>query len=239
MKKGIFYKGVLLILFLTLVGCVCTIIETNGVPPKEEYPLWGDIALETFDVASSYNDLNWMSVQPAEATDYWELWESGYDQPLAKVGEKCSKATNVGDCVIAFDALRPNTGPSDPLCNSYLCRSVYIRSNQSDNNRLWDTTDKLKDFLGTINSKEEAILLARGYQFHVVPSEIKFGGGFREIDGEYELIALKMVSAPDSIKRYLIRIKPSGELIVLREQDYKLQYLAPRTVCGTIFDSLL
>ena len=220
MRKHISCQAMILLLFLVVSGCrvVC-----DPAPMGEETPIWNDIDLKAFTVTATYNDINWVNVQPTEASDYWELWERGYDQPLAKVGDKCSKSTDVAACITAFDALRSNVGPLDPLCNSYLCRPIYVVSNQGDNNRLWDSLEKLKDFLGTINSKEEAILLARGHQFHAAPSVDIFSVGFRETDGEYELIALKMIGFgdPDKINRYLIRVRSSGELIVLREQIYQ------------------
>jgi len=45
-------------------------------------------------------------------------------------------------------------------------------------------------------------------------------GGIRKIDGEYELIVQKTISlcSPRQENRYLIRIKPSGDLVILREQ---------------------
>jgi len=195
------------------------IIPGADGPRRTRCTLWSDIDLSMYEVIPSLEDetLHWENVQPAKATDYWEL-RSYYNGVIAKVGNKCQTATNQEACMVAFDTLN-GTG-FKPLYFQVRDRR-FVVSNHGDTNCVWDTLEKLKVFLGTINSKEEAILLAVGHVFGA--GEKKEEGAIREVDGEYELIVLKGVRNcnPIQTNRYLIRIQPSGELRVLREQIYE------------------
>ena len=241
MKKNSLYWRVTLILFFVMMGCI-----PPGGDDVDRDPLWPDIDLSLYQ---SYQ-IDWNNVLPAMPTDYWEL-RSNFDTrtpivPSIIVGEKCSKASNPKVCMTEFDALRADSGFGSVICGGiiYSCQQ-YIVSNLGNENRLWDTLDKLKEFLGTIDSKTEALLLAEGHGFFTLSavsrgngttnqtSKISWGGvayaftppspldgGVREIDGEYELIVQKTISlcSPRHNNRYLIRIKPSGDLVILREQ---------------------
>ena len=236
MKKFFFYWRVTLILFLVVFGCT----PTDDV---DRDPLWPDIDLSLYQ---SY-PIGWHNVLPAVPTDYWELRSSSDHKVSLTVGDKCSKAQNPQACTREFDTLRVDRGFGNPICRDayvYPCEQ-YIVSNHGNDNRVWDTLDKLKEFLGAIDSKAEALLLAEGHGFFTFgavsrgngtrnqTSRISWGGvayaftpsppldgGVREIDGEYELIVQKTISvcSPRHNNRYLIRIKPSSELVILREQ---------------------
>jgi len=237
-EKKSLYWNVSLILFFVMMGCI-----PPGGDDVDRDPLWPDIDLSLYQ---SY-PIGWHNVLPAVPTDYWELRSSSDHKVSLTVGDKCSKAQNPQACTREFDTLRVDRGFGNPICRDayvYPCEQ-YIVSNHGNDNRVWDTLDKLKEFLGTIDSKAEALLLAEGHGFFTLSavsrgngttnqtSRISWGGvayaftpsspldgGVREIDGEYELIVQKTISvcSPRHNNRYLIRIKPSGEFIILREQ---------------------
>ena len=244
MKKISLYWNVSLILFFVMMGCI-----TTGDDDIYRDPLWPDIDLSLYQ---SYQ-IDWNNVRPAMPTDYWEMrsrFGHTNTQITVTVGDKCSKALDRQACTTEFDALRADSSFGNLICSDstiYWCQQqYYIVSNFGNENRIWDTLDKLKAFLGTIDSKEEALLLARGHGFFTsgaVSVGNRFGanatngpywgavayadmpapplhGGIREIDGEYELIVAKAISVcmPRQENRYLIRIKPSGDLVILREQ---------------------
>ena len=78
----------------------------------------------------------------------------------------------------------------------------------------------MRGFLGSIDSKEEAILLIQGVktsQIYEIPDDF-----IREVDGEYEWIAYSRTSGGPHCRkeviRQLIRINSAGETRILREQ---------------------
>jgi len=229
-----------LIILVILLGCANVILDdsyschTEIFPPGEIRPpevtgpeitrcsLWRDIEVSLHEVIPSFfrpalEARNWGNVQLAKPTDYWELKSPG--EITAKAGNKCKTAKNQEGCITEFDALNSYRG-FGPSCLPVSC-FMYIVSNHGDSNIISDTLDGLKELLGTIDSKEEAIILATGYDFYG-DGEDKEAGAIREIDGEYEMIVLKSVDScgPIQTNRYLIRIKPSGTLNILREQLY-------------------
>ena len=234
-KCGFLCKGfILTTLFYLLVNCgpPCFL---NCQSKVERDALWPDIDLSLYQSYAT----NWNNIHPATTTDYWEL-RSNVDHSISiAVGDKCLMASNLQDCTTEFDAIRTDSGFGNVIDSG---TRRYIVSNLGNDNRVWDTLDKLKEFLGMIDSKEEAILLAQGHGFFISWAVTRVGtnasnhqywgavayasrshpldGGIREIDGEYELIVQKMISlcSPRQENRYLIRIKPSGELVILREQ---------------------
>jgi len=227
-----------LIILVIILGCANVSLDdsyscrTEIFPPGEIRPpevtgpeetrcsLWHDIDLSLYEVVPSWVDpvleaRNWENVQLAKPTDYWEL--RGPFGIVTKAGNKCKTAKNQEGCITEFDALNSYRGFVN-RCIQISC-VVYIVSNHGDSNIISNTLDGLKELLGTIDSKEEAILLATGYDFYGL-GDNKEAGAIRESDGEYEMIVLKLARSPIQTNRYLIRIKPSGRLNILREQIY-------------------
>jgi len=218
LRLSILCLGIVLISCLVVFGCV----ETDDVYRE---PLWSDIDLLLYQRELSLGNkaLGWDDLAPANETDYWELRLLSNHFVEIKAGDKCKNATNRESCIMGFDAIRTDIGFGGSACHPLLCPH-YIVSNQKEDNQLWSTLGRLKEFLGKINSSKKAVLLASGYGFQVECSISShpscYPGGIREIDGEYELIVAKTISLchPYQSNRYLIRIKPSGELVILREQ---------------------
>ena len=230
-----------LIILVLILGCAPDVIfpDSDGCLTETDPPgairllgmigptttrcsLWQDIDLSLYEVIpslldSALNARNWENVQFSKTTDYWEL--RGPFGIIAKAGNKCKTAKNQGGCITEFDAIGSNRGFGPP-CPPAPC-SRYIVSNHGDSNIILDTLDGLKELLGTIDSKEEAILLVTGYEFYGL-GDNKEAGAIREINGEYEMIVLKSVSpCPIQVNRYFVRIQLSGRLNILREQIYE------------------
>jgi hypothetical protein len=237
MRKRIFLQIIALFFCFAVFSC------GTGLDNIRRDPLWPDVDLSLY-----HSPLYYSNVKLAMATDYWEVRSIFDHSPVSAIGDKCSKALDRQACTTEFDAIRVDSGFGNAVCNPeivYECKQ-YIVSNHGDSNRVWNTVDKLEEFLGTIDSKEEATSLASGHGFftrwavsaggagtnatngqywgavayaRVAPS-LHVHGGVREIDGEYELIVRKRISlcSPRQENRYLIRIKPSGDLVILREQ---------------------
>jgi len=231
---------------LLLIGLGCD--PTTSEPEIRREPLWPDIDLTLYEnvpklFEPALEARNWNNVNPAEPTDYWELRRDD-TVIIAKSGEKCKTATNRETCVTEFDAIRSK---ETPLCSiAEGCHPYYIVANYGNIHRVseildWHTVPyptgptahpirylyrsaSLKDtknFLGTIDSKEEAILLALSVG-HYGSNTRKEDGAIREVDGEYELIVLTVDHPiPHNVEeeeRLLIRFTPSGPAKYLRSQ---------------------
>lgn len=156
MKRFFLYWCMPLVFFLVAAGC-----PEVGTDDIIRDPLWPDIDLSLYQ-----SGLPFRNIRPS-TIDYWELRLIADHRVVVAVGDKCSKASNPQACVTEFDALRVDSGFGNAVCREpfYPCLE-YIVSNQGDTNRIWNTLDKLKEFLGTIDSKEEALLLAEGHGFY-------------------------------------------------------------------------
>jgi hypothetical protein len=212
---------------ITFVLFFCVILSGCIIPPPgpDREPLWSDIDLSLYE---SVPDLrgpalearDWTKVRPAEPTDYWELrGKNGI--VIARSGEKCKTASNHAVCVNEFDGIHEADSKGQFLCGDFPPDSCYrvIVSNRGDTNRTWTNVNDLLEFLGNIDSQEEAILLIFSDNFYG-SNTAKQDGAIREIDGEYELIVLGFA---DSIhnkaeKRFLWRINHLGTRRWMREQ---------------------
>jgi len=183
---------------------------------------WKDVNLDAFKTLPQFENLDWSQIKPAEAVTYWELRRAlpgdAYTV-IGAMGDKCGAADDKARCISEFDALR--TAPPNGFgCIPGFCFE-YLVSNSGNENKIWDSIDALKAFLGPVDSEEEAALLVNANGFSWRPDN-KEAGAIRQAGEEYELIALKVVRSctPVQTDRFLIRIDRGGALRVLLEEVF-------------------
>lgn len=154
------------------------------------------------------------AVEPAVATDLWELRRSDFGeiQEVLLTGGDAGR-DGVDPAVLeAFDALSPRIG-FGILCLPGDC-FYFLASVRGETVEAWTTAEEVRAFLGTIESPEEAALVAvaEGYFWQ---DELE-SGAIRERDGAWDLVVLRMVSSCDPIRtdQFLLRVSPDGELAV-------------------------
>ncbi|SHF88640.1 hypothetical protein SAMN05444483_103103 [Salegentibacter echinorum] len=156
---------------------------------------------------------------PKDPVDYFEIvnYLDGIIYSFSQ-GELCLEAEDEEACIEQFNNLIPEGG----FVISCLPAGCYtfIRHQTAGVNELVTTDEELLEFLGSIDSKADALLLALANDYYWTENDIENGAIKETCDGAYELIASKIVSScvPLQISRFHLRITTSGEIIILDEQ---------------------
>ncbi|MFV8224453.1 hypothetical protein [Christiangramia aquimixticola] len=158
------------------------------------------------------------TINPNDPIDYFEII-TYLDEILFSFsqGDLCAGAADVQDCINVFNSLIADGGFvfGCPPAGCY----TFIRQQMNGVNELITTDDQLKEFLGNIDSKGDALLWALANDYYWSPNNIT-DGAVKEGCSGYELVVRKIVSscAPLQINRFHLRITPAGEIIVLDEE---------------------
>ncbi|SHF88713.1 hypothetical protein SAMN05444483_103106 [Salegentibacter echinorum] len=200
-------KLILIFTLIFLISCSSDdAITTDGFEPiSEKYPFY--------------------DLDPAVATNYWELnyviangGENNEEEIIVQKGTLCDQAEE-SVCVKEFQELQPEFGFASG-CLPGLCY-LYLKHQVDSQNQLVDSKDKLLEFLGAINTKEEALLWARANDYYFQVERID-AGAIKTTGSNFELIVLKTVSycTPVQSNRYHLKIKPSGDIKILKEEVF-------------------
>ncbi|WP_300441754.1 hypothetical protein [Christiangramia sp.] len=158
------------------------------------------------------------SIIPEEPVDFFEI-VTYLDEIIYTFSEGalCVDAENTEECMSEFNALIAEDG----FVISCLPAGCYtfIREQTDGVNQLITTDEKLLEFLGTIDSKGDALLLAMANDYYWNRNDVE-NGAIRDICNGYELIVSKIVSfcAPLQIERFRLKITPSAEIIILDQE---------------------
>lgn len=163
-----------------------------------------------------YNDLT-----PATPVNYWEFMLGSapeFHEVLYANGTKCEDATDPAACTTTFDETFSENQGFATGCLPGGC-FYYIRFQQADTIGLVTSTEELRQYLGDIDTPDDAILLAlaNGYWFRTNNIE---GGAFRAVGNGYQLIMTRTVKfcAPIQEDRYLLEVSRNGTVRVLQEE---------------------
>ncbi|WP_037320892.1 hypothetical protein [Salegentibacter sp. Hel_I_6] len=158
------------------------------------------------------------TIIPENPVDYFEI-VTYLDEIIFNFsqGELCAGAEDMANCTNEFNNLIADDG----FVISCLPAGCYtfIREQTDGVNQLITTDEELLEFLGNIDSKGDALLLALANDYYWSINDIE-NGAIKEACSGYELIASKIVSscAPLQIDRFLLRITPSGQIIILDQE---------------------
>lgn len=187
--------------FLLLAAC--------GTSGPDEF-----VDFAEFAALPPLEQLDASAVEPAVATDLWELRRSDFGeiQEVLLTGGDTGRDGVDPAVLAAFDALSPRLG-FGILCLPGDC-FYFLASVRGETVEAWTTAEDVRAFLGTIESPEEAALvaLAEGYFWQ---DQLE-SGAIRGRDGGWDVVVLRMVSSCDPIRtdQFLLRISADGELAV-------------------------
>lgn len=155
--------------------------------------------------------------------DYLELiyaqdFES--ETVVFSLGSKCQNSTNPIECNNQFDALVNDVGGFDTGCLPAYCFH-YIKYQTANEVGIISNTNALRTFLGNIDSKSDAILLAVSENYNFSTENIETGA-IKETANGYQLLMTKMVKfcSPIQTNRFLLEITTDGTIIVLDEEEH-------------------
>ena len=159
-------------------------------------------------------------VSTEEAIDYWELLSSSIPDPLFSAGTKCANSSNEGQCIYDFNAtISENIGFGINCPLDYCFK--YIRYQSKDEISLVTSTDDLIEFLGEINTKSDAILLATAYSYYFSTTKKEIGA-IKEVKDGYEILTTQLVKfcSPIQTNRFLLKVSRNGKIEILKQEMY-------------------
>lgn len=129
-------------------------------------------------------------LKPATAVDYVELRRifmagSTTESLLSTFGTKCANASSPSGCESALTALKEQNGYARQCLQ--ICSSYYLALQKADAVSSVTTAEALKAFLGTIDTAQEAVLLASGQPINFACGD-KSKGAVRKTETGWEVI---------------------------------------------------
>ncbi|MEL7146929.1 MAG: hypothetical protein AAFO69_11210 [Bacteroidota bacterium] len=199
----------ILLLAATLTSCLDEDIVS---------PTWNDASFEPIQSLQPFED-----AIPAYDFDYWELvWHKPQgDEVHFRSGVICKDAEDPMDCAQQFYRIR-QLGTEFPKENeSGANHYYYLRSNEQGYNKYWYDREDLSAFLGAIDSKGDALLIAAANGYHFEKGQ-RSASGIKQEGNTYRIIALKTVSicAPFQVNKVLLEVDQNANLNVLDEAVY-------------------
>lgn len=180
-----------------------------------------DVNLGSFTAIT--DPLPYQDLSPDSDPTYWELNHRRNHEVnvLVSSGTKCEGAGDPEQCAADFElAAMPDGGFAGGCLPSHCY--YFIRYQKNDETFVVAFRSELKEFLGTIDSKADAIILAvsEGYRFDITRKQ---AGAVKETSSGYELLMLKTKSmcSPVQINRVHLKINHNGSIHTVGEEvDY-------------------
>lgn len=213
----------------------------DAAPPADAAPapecpepeaLWADVDLSKFQAIPALAEIDLGAVTPAEPATYWELRFAGLGddyEVVASTGSLCAAAQDQAACEAEFRALSSDTGFGIGCLPGYCFHYLVVNRVDGDTvtntvtNTVIDQSSELLEFLGTIDTEVEAVLVAfaGGYSWSTSDPS---AGGIRLVQEGYELLVTDLVSdcLPVQSDRFLLFVSISGEIEVRRQQPYSV-----------------
>lgn len=179
--------------------------------------------LEEYDLLPPFTDLAFASITTSAAFDLWELREAtpaGAHRVVA-VGGSLDRSVVPPAVLAQFDATRAENG-FDPSCLPGYCYKYFV-SLQGSRVDTWTSIEAVRAFLGPIDSRVEAAILAKGHGYFW--ESTKETGAIRDVGGGYELVVLDLVKfcEPVEFDRFLVRIGSSGDVRIIKRQVWRTE----------------
>jgi len=159
--------------------------------------------------------LDFGGIVTASNYDYWELrlqLGGASEYNFIGAGGDQTRDQLSAEVITALENATAETG-FDVECMPAYCYK-YIVSVRNGQIQVWNTTDALQQFLGQIDSAQEAALLAMAFGYYWDLNEGV--NGIRETDSGYELVVLKLVKfcVPVRTDKFELLVLNNGELVV-------------------------
>jgi hypothetical protein len=180
-----------------------------------------EVDLADFEQLPALEGLDYSRVVPSDSLDYWEYRFAFFgsappDSVIGSGGWRTKDSLGSG-LIASFDSTQAETGFGIQCLPGYCFK--YILGVSDNQFLMWATQEELGDFLGTIDSREEAIILVDGFRYHWNTVD-KAEGGIRDVEDGFELVVLKTVEfcAPVQTNRYVLHVSTSGVITELQEE---------------------
>jgi len=165
--------------------------------------------------ACEQGQLSLDGISPATPVAYAELrttftHDTSPPRVVASLGTKCGDAPDAGACQAAFQAL-PDGGAFYEACFQ-ICQQHSLATTAGATVRLIDTVEAWKDFLGPLDTAQEAALWAWSKGYSVQCGSNLSRGAVRQTATGFEVIGTKgFACGPNTaVTQYVVAVSPDG-----------------------------
>jgi hypothetical protein len=134
----------------------------------------------------------------------------------ASSGTPCATASNPSACESALRGLTSRSGFRSSCLD--LCTAYYVATTRGDEVSAHTTLEALRSFLGTIDTTQEAALLAFGAGYNLSCDELERGAVRANADGGFNVIGTRgyACGANTAVTRFVLEVSASGEVKEVR-----------------------
>lgn len=178
-----------------------------------------DVDIDGFSPLPALEDLDYSRIAPAQSYQYWEVrWiMSGSSNRILGAGGTLSREELDSTTVAELDNAHPPAGLAAG-CQPALCYTFIATVNGAVS--VIADRPGLLQFLGEIDSVEEAALVAHTYNLHW--DAANRSTGFRAVSEGWEILALQLVRncTPVQTDRVYVLVRRDGALTELGREVY-------------------
>jgi hypothetical protein len=189
-------------------------------------------ACEGFSLAVS-------GLSPARQTDFVQLRRlttypgTGTTEEqgaLASSGTACATASDRAACESALRNLTASIGFGTTCME--LCGAFYLATTRGDEVAAHTTLEELRDFLGTVDTTQEAALLALASKYYLSCSDLERGAVKQNANGSFNVVATRGYACGrgTAVTRFVLEVSTSGE--VKEVSSNTIEYGHPNCAIG-------
>jgi hypothetical protein len=159
-------------------------------------------------------------LSPARQTDFVQLRRTvsspgtGYSDEAvqASSGTACATASDRAACESALSGLTSSSGFRSTCVE--LCTDYYLATTRGDEVAAHTTLEALRGFLGTIDTAQEAALLAFASKYDLSCSDLERGAVRTNADGSFNVVGTRgyACGANTAVTRFVLQVSASGEV---------------------------
>lgn len=148
---------------------------------------------------------------------------------MSTVGEICKTATNKATCQTSFTALAPTTGFAARCLQ--ICNDYHVATTKGDEVKALTTVEALKELFGTVDTGQEAVLLAFANGYNIACGQLD-QGAVKKTGTSYEVIGTKgfACGAGTALTRFYLNVSPEGA--VTEKRSEVIAYGSPNCAIG-------
>ena len=150
--------------------------------------------------------------------------------PVASQGQPCATATDATACQAALETADP-IGGFHYSCGP-VCSDRFLVTTLGDEVKTYATLESVQGLLGTVDTQQEAVLLAYAADNWLSCTELKMGAVKTNADGTFNVIGHQgsTCGKDTALTQHVVKVFPSGE--VREEARYVLQEGDPNCTVG-------
>ncbi|QRK08132.1 ferritin-like domain-containing protein [Archangium violaceum] len=159
-------------------------------------------------------------LSPASRTDFVQLrriyFSPGADErnevATSSSGTACATASDRGACESALSALSSRSGFNSSCVDA--CTAYYLAVTRGDEVAALTTLESLRSFLGTIETQQEAALLAFAEGYDLSCGNLQRGAVRANADGSFNVVATRGFACGENtaVTRFVLEVSASGDV---------------------------